>query len=448
MMSEKHYDVVVIGAGLFGIATAYHIKKENENLKVLVIDKTSQAGAGNTAQSAAMYRDTFSSEVNLQLSSTTRDFYKHVQNDLGIDLSLRDITYLWLMDREQFEGNKKAIEIMLENKVRIEILEKEDIKRKIPELVTDFDVNEDAKMLNLRNIDFGLLGYDCGELDADKITRDFYETEFKKLGGETLYNAPVTKLILEPDGEKLGIPGEPVGWQEKRIGGALTDNGGTIKSDIFIISTGAWANELLLPIGVDSHSMPVKKYIFRVQHPRLANFLDNEHFNDEKTIPFLIFPIHGIHLKPVKYNNSIWIGGGSMIGKPYIITNSDEITVEDNPLNDTQANDRDYEFDRYLILAEYLPVLKDLQLTNSWAGFYAVNTIDKNPVVFKANGIKGLQIVSSGSGSGIMKADAIGRIAAALYNNQEYAELYGGIKFKVSRLGLENRNVDKEDFVI
>lgn len=448
MMSEKHYDVVVIGAGLFGIATAYHIKKENENLKVLVIDKASQAGAGNTAQSAAMYRDTFSSEVNLQLSSTTRDFYKHVQNDLGIDLSLRDITYLWLMDREQFEGNKKAIEIMLENKVRIEILEKEDIKRKIPELVTDFDVNEDAKMLNLRNIDFGLLGYDCGELDADKITRDFYETEFKKLGGETLYNAPVTKLILEPDGEKLGIPGEPVGWQEKRIGGALTDNGGTIKSDIFIISTGAWANELLLPIGVDSHSMPVKKYIFRVQHPRLANFLDNEHFNDEKTIPFLIFPIHGIHLKPVKYNNSIWIGGGSMIGKPYIITNSDEITVEDNPLNDTQANDRDYEFDRYLILAEYLPVLKDLQLTNSWAGFYAVNTIDKNPVVFKANGIKGLQIVSSGSGSGIMKADAIGRIAAALYNNQEYAELYGGIKFKVSRLGLENRNVDKEDFVI
>ena len=447
-MSEKHYDVVVIGAGLFGIATAYHIKKENENLAVLVIDKAAQAGAGNTAQSAAMYRDTFSSEVNLQLSSTTRDFYRHVQNDLGIDLSLRDITYLWLMDREQFEGNKKAIETMLNNKVRVEILEKEDIKRKIPELVTDFDGNEEFQMLNLRNIDFGLLGYDCGELDADKITRDFYETEFKKLGGETFYNTTVTKLVLEPDGEKLGIPGEPVGWQEKRLGGALTDNGSTIKSNIFIIATGAWANELLLPIGINSHTMPIKKYIFRVQHPRLADILDNEYFNDEKTIPFLIFPIHGIHLKPVKYNNSIWIGGGSLIGKPFIITKPDEMTAEDNPLNNTQANDRDYEFDRYLILAEYLPVLKDLQLTNSWAGYYAMNTIDKNPVVFKAKGIKGLQIVSSGSGSGIMKADAIGRIAAALYNNQEHAELYGGTKFKVSRLGLENRNVDKEDFVI
>ncbi|MCE7737826.1 MAG: FAD-dependent oxidoreductase [Candidatus Heimdallarchaeota archaeon] len=54
-MSEKHYDVVVIGAGLFGIATAYHIKKENENLAVLVIDKAAQVGAGNTAKPAALY---------------------------------------------------------------------------------------------------------------------------------------------------------------------------------------------------------------------------------------------------------------------------------------------------------------------------------------------------------------------------------------------------------
>ncbi len=447
-MNDKHYDVVIVGAGIFGMATAYHLKKENAQLSMLVVDKAAQAGAGNTAQSAAMYRDTFSSEVNLLLSSTTRDFFKYVQNDLEIDLSLRDITYLWLMDRLQFEKNKNAIEIMLENKVRIEILDKSDIKQKIPSLVTDFDDNEEAQLLNLKNIDYGLLGYDCGELDADKITRDFYEAEFKKMGGESLYNTTVTKLILEPKGEKLGIPGEPVGWQEKKIGGALTSNGDTIKSDCFIIATGAWANELLLPIGVNCHTMPIKKYLFRVQHSKLANFLDNIHFNGENTIPFFIFPVHGIHLKPVKYNNSIWIGGGSLIGKPYIMTKPEEITLEDNPLDDTQANDRDYEFDRYLILSEYLPILKDVPLTNSWGGFYAMNTIDKNPVVFKPKGIKGLQVVASGSGSGIMKADAIGRIASALFNNEEYAELFGGSKFKVSRLGLEKRDVDKEDFVI
>jgi len=447
-MTDTDYDVVIIGAGIFGMATAYHIKNNNKDLKILIIDKEASAGAGNTAQSAAMYRDTFSSEVNLMLSSSTVNFFKHVQNNLGVNLSLKDITYLWLMDREQFEENKAAIRIMLENKIRFEILDKDDIKLKIPELETDFEENKEAQMLGLRNIDYGILGYDCGELDADKITRDFYETEFKKLGGETLYSTKIIKLVLEPEGEKLGIPGEPVGWQKKRIGSIVTSNGNIIKSKMFIVATGAWANELLLPLGINTQVMPLKKYIFRIQNSGLSNFLDNEYFNEEKTTPFLIFPVHGIHVKPVKYNNSIWIGGGSVIGKPFIISDLDNIAKSDNPLDDKEANASDYEFDRYLILSEYIPALKNLPLTNSWAGFYAMNTIDKNPVIFKPDGINGLLVVTAGSGSGIMKSDAIGRIADALYRSKEYVELYGGTSFKVSRLGLKNRDVDKEYFVI
>ncbi len=272
-MTEMKYDVVIIGAGIFGMATAYHILKNNENLKVMVVDKAASAGSGNTAQSAAMYRDTFSSEVNLVLSSTTRDFFRYVQNELGVNLSLKDITYLWLMDRVQFEGNKHAVQSMLDNNVQIEILDKEDIKQKIPDLVTDFDDTENAELLGLKNIDYGILGYDCGELDADKITRDFYENEFKKLGGETLYSTRIKTLVLEPIGEELGIPGEPVGWQEKKVGSIETQDGKKITSEIFILATGPWANELLLPIGIDSHSLPLKKSLFRVQTLRLASFL-------------------------------------------------------------------------------------------------------------------------------------------------------------------------------
>ncbi len=447
-MTETKHDVVIIGAGIFGMATAYHILKNNENLKVMVVDKAASAGSGNTAQSAAMYRDTFSSEVNLVLSSTTRDFFRHVQNELGVNLSLKDITYLWLMDRVQFESNKHAVEVMLDNNIRIEILDKDDIKQKIPDLVTDFNDAENVELLGLKNIDFGILGHDCGELDADKITRDFYETEFKKLGGETLYSTRIKKLVLEPVRENLGIPGEPVGWQEKKVGSIETQEGKKITSEIFILATGPWANELLLPIGVDSHSLPLKKSLFRVQTPRLASLLDNKNFNEEETIPFIIFPIQGIYIKPVKYNNSVWIGGGSTIGHPYVISHPDTFEKEENPLDDTQADSRVYEYDQYLVLSEYLPVLKNQSLTNQWAGYYAMNTIDKNPVVFKPNGIKGLIVVTSGSGSGIMKADAVGRIADALYCGKENAELFGGKDFKVSRLGLKSRDVDKEDFVI
>jgi len=47
-----------------------------------------------------------------------------------------------------------------------------------------------------------------------------------------------------------------------------------------------------------------------------------------------------------------------------------------------------------------------------------------------------------------MKADAIGRIVDALYRRKGEAELYGNVKFEVSDLGVEKRNVEKEEFTI
>jgi len=59
-----------------------------------------------------------------------------------------------------------------------------------------------------------------------------------------------------------------------------------------------------------------------------------------------------------------------------------------------------------------------------------------------------LMVVGGASGSGIMKADAIGRIAEALYSDEEHALLYGDRKFKVSDLGIKSRHVEPEKLVI
>jgi hypothetical protein len=47
-----------------------------------------------------------------------------------------------------------------------------------------------------------------------------------------------------------------------------------------------------------------------------------------------------------------------------------------------------------------------------------------------------------------MKGDAVGRIAAALYAEEEYALLYGENEFKVSDLGLKRRSVEPEKLII
>jgi len=80
-----------------------------------------------------------------------------------------------------------------------------------------------------------------------------------------------------------------------------------------------------------------------------------------------------------------------------------------------------------------------------WAGEYDINTLDANPCIFEEGG---LLVVAGLSGSGIMKADAVGRIASALYDGKEQATLYGSRKIDVRRLGVSNRDVDPERFVL
>jgi glycine/D-amino acid oxidase-like deaminating enzyme len=80
-----------------------------------------------------------------------------------------------------------------------------------------------------------------------------------------------------------------------------------------------------------------------------------------------------------------------------------------------------------------------------WAGHYSYNTIDKTHYVFR----EGNLIVAAGSnGSGIMKADAIGRVVSSLYMQREKTTLYDGSVIGTSDLGVENRKVPPEHMVI
>jgi glycine/D-amino acid oxidase-like deaminating enzyme len=96
-------------------------------------------------------------------------------------------------------------------------------------------------------------------------------------------------------------------------------------------------------------------------------------------------------------------------------------------------------------MVKYFPQLTGCQPFSSFAGLYEINSIDGQPVIFEENGV---MVVGGASGSGILKADSMGRIAAALYGGEEFASLYGERKFKVSDLGLKNRSVEPEKLVI
>jgi sarcosine oxidase subunit beta len=111
-VSEETFDVIIVGAGALGVATAYHMQKNNPEKKILLVDKTLAAGQANTAMSAAAVRNMFASSTNQILTDTSIKYFEYVQNELGHDLFFEKTGYLWLLSESQFKH--ESVQVWME----------------------------------------------------------------------------------------------------------------------------------------------------------------------------------------------------------------------------------------------------------------------------------------------------------------------------------------------
>jgi len=377
-----------------------------------------------------MFRSFFYSKTNFYLADSSIEFYRHVE-EKGIDLGMKWIGYLWLFNEEDFKKTEKILKEMEKHGGKFIVYDKNELKEKMEINVNAAETNE-GKIMNLSNIDIGLFVPKAGKIDVEKLVA-FYESEFRRINGEIRYGIEAKRLIVKPR-KTLEIPGEPYFWQESTVTGVET-NRGIIEADKIIIAAGVWSSKLLDPIGIDSHSKPKKRQIFviKADENKLLQLLKTTGFNKYNCMPFTILPKPRIFVKPDLEEQSFWIGYADDFNRAY--------KLEEDP----QPEENYYRYGIYPVLSLYLPQFQGKYPINAWAGQYAINTLDQQPVIFEVNN---LIIVGAASGSGIMKADAIGRIAAALYYGEKEAELFGEKWFKVSDLGIENRRIEREKFVI
>jgi glycine/D-amino acid oxidase-like deaminating enzyme len=437
-MSEETFDVIVVGAGVLGVATAYYIQKNNPDKKILLVERTLAAGQANTAMSAAAVRNMFASSTNQVLTDTSIKYFDHVQNELGYDLLFEKTGYLWLLSKDQFEHESVQVwmQRMEKSGISYKVYKKEELKEMIPSLDVDFNNDEEAELMNLHEISYGLFGKDCGVLDPTRLV-EYYFDEFKKITHvKPRFGVNVEKLLLEAD-PKLDLPGEPYVWQNKDITGVVTDKG-TFRAETVVLATGAWANELLDPIGIDSMTKAKKRQMFVIHaedNPKLVDFLETKGFNEMGCIPFTILPSAGVYFRPQLQEKGFWIGCGDKIGRKFDYIQTDEMMIPESAY---------YENSVYPVLSKYVSAFEGARPVNSWAGGYCYSP-DKIPLVYKECGVI---VVNGASGSGIMKADALGRIADALYRGEKEAELYGGKKVSSTMLSIKDRKVEVESVVI
>jgi FAD-dependent oxidoreductase domain-containing protein 1 len=437
-VSEETFDVIIVGAGVLGVSTAYYMQKNNPEKKILLLDKTLAAGQANTAMSAAAVRNMFASSTNQILTDTSIKYFEYVQNELGHELLFEKTGYLWLLSEAQFkqESVQLWMERMKKSGIHYKVYNKQELKELIPGLNVDFTGDEEAELMHLHEADYGLFGRDCGVLDPTRLVEHYFE-EFKKITHvKPRFGVCVEKLLLEAV-PKLDIPGEPYVWQHKRVNGVITDKA-TMRAKTVVLATGAWTNELLDPIGIDSMTKAKKRQLFVIHaedNPKLHELLNTKGFNEMGCIPFTILPSAGVYFRPQLQERGFWLGCGDTIGRAYNYIQTDEMMVPESSY---------YENSMYPVLAKYIPAFENAHPVNSWAGGYCYSP-DKIPFVYEECGVL---VVNGASGSGIMKADALGRIADALYRGVPEAELFGGKKVPSNMLTIKNRNVEIESVVI
>ncbi|MBD3190575.1 MAG: FAD-dependent oxidoreductase [Candidatus Heimdallarchaeota archaeon] len=406
-----NFDIIVIGAGVIGSSTAYHLKKQSPKIRVLLLDKNDRVAGGNTAKSAALYRNLFSSETSQALALSSIKFYESI----APKIALKKLGYQWMFSEEDWKKSQEGLAKLDSKADDFEILEASDLQAK-------FHINT-TKLGEMKEIHRLLFGHRCGALSATNLAR-YYANEFQQLGGNISLKTKITTIHLTEKNHRYPP------WKDIRINSISDQRNKKYSANKYVFATGAWTNETLQPIGIASHIYPKKRQLFavKIQEP-------NQIVKDSSVkVPILILPTGGVYLKPILEKGLIVIGCADDLGNPFQRNEEPPVAEEDYFREVIEP-----------VLNHYFPKLTDYELFSKWAGYYAYYWPDYNPVIEQ---VANIQWVSGTSGSGIMKADAIGRIAAAKAFGKEQAILYDGTKFPVASLSLKKRVVDEEKLVI
>ncbi|MCI4464401.1 MAG: FAD-binding oxidoreductase [Thermoproteus sp.] len=412
--------IVVVGAGIIGMATSYHLKRIAPSAEVVVVDMMAGAGMGDTGRSAAAFRTIFTSRLNRLLAKTTIDFYKSVQRG-GRNLSMRFVGYLFLAGEAEASSLKPVVSELKAMGLSIDFV---DPPRGVRAKVTD---DEEAREMGLYDVETGVLIRDAGILDPEKVLR-YYEEQFMQMGGRAVYGVKMTGLIARPK-KPLGIPGEPFAWQDYEIGGVVT-SAGDIEADAVVLATGAWTGDLAATLGYGLPLRPRKRQVFAVKaEGELRSMLYDDSLTGEGSMPFLILP-HGIYIRPEPDEGNFWIGLADRRAYGF-----EDIGVEEGL----------WRYGIYPVLSKYIPAFEGRSPHNAWHGYYDENVVDEVAIVDRL--ADGLYVAAGTSGSGIMKADAIARVAAALVLGEGKAELFGGVEIPADALA-KNRCLEPERLVL
>jgi len=131
---KRAYDVVIIGGGGHGLATAYYLAREHGVTNVAVLEK-SWIGGGNTGRNTTVVRSNYFFPESTAFYDFSVKLYEGLSRELNYNIMFSQRGMMMLAhDRHGVEMLRRSANAMLLNGADAEFLDGAEVKRRIPGL--------------------------------------------------------------------------------------------------------------------------------------------------------------------------------------------------------------------------------------------------------------------------------------------------------------------------
>jgi sarcosine oxidase subunit beta len=349
-------DVVIIGAGVIGASTAFHLARAG--VKRVVVVERRHLAAGASGKSGALVRMHYTDEPEVRLALESLRYFQNWADLVGGDCGFRQTGFLTMVP-EEFRANLEA-NVAMQRRVGVNTqLISPDEAREVDPSVWVGDVS--------------ILAYEpeSGYADPAGTTYAFAQAAAER-GAEFRLNCPATAIRVEGG----------------RVRGVETSEG-PIEAPVVLLAAGPWANDLLRPLAVD---LGLVTSISRVTLFRWA-------FGRSPKHPIYIDHVNNTWLRPID-------GTSTLIGMESGVSR-----LGGDPNSYSEAVDQSYvEGCREKLVARF-PIMRDAPMRGNWAGMF-MRSPDSLPIIDQLPQYAGLFCFTGDSGSSFKTSPAIGKCLA------------------------------------
>ena len=344
-------DFVIIGGGVMGASTAYHLALRGQH-NIILLEKDDFFGQGATGRCAGGVRYQFGTEINVRLSLLSLPMLERFKEEIGQSTDYRKTGYLFLLTT-QYEVSIFRQNVDMQNSLgaKTQGLSGDDIRKLLPSM-------------RLNDVLAGSFNPLDGIVDPNSVVMGYIGAA-QRLGVKALTSVPVTDIQVR-SGKVT----------------AIETDGHTISAPIIVDATGPWAGQTGQMVGLKIPVTPIRRqWLTTTAIPTLP-----------EDFPFVIDFSKSLYFHPE--------GPGLLTG----MSNPNELPGFD------QNIDPDWELVHMEAAVDRLPLLENVGLASHLAGLYEV-TPDAHPI-FGKTPIEGYYLVSGFSGHGFMHGPISGKLMA------------------------------------